>query len=166
MLRTELGFTRIICACRVCTLPCRHMPGMLIPSDIEPMSIACGELNPLDWAKKTLVASPGALVRGGGVEYRIKTLVPASREDGSCTFFEGDHCLIHPVAPFGCAFFDTHMGAAEGDERARASLIVIAKDWHVGGSYSALWNILNSMGRVVRRAEEARQEMREVMNKW
>jgi hypothetical protein len=58
--RTEFGYPRTNCACKVCKNNCRHMPGFLIPSDLERM-IPHG-VNPMQWAEDSLLASPGAIV--------------------------------------------------------------------------------------------------------
>jgi len=69
---------------------------------------------------------------------RIGTIVTKKKADGSCVFLdEHDRCKIHPVAPFGCAYFDTHMSKAEGDERLKVALMD-----HVTPEYQALRNEL------------------------
>lgn len=71
-----------------------------------------------------LAASPGALVGVTGsqglVTYRVGTIVPRTVPGTSrCVFLDDeDHCRIHPVAPFGCAMFDSHMGAGEAQYRS------------------------------------------------
>jgi hypothetical protein len=33
--RSEFGFERTVCACPECTHCCRHIPGFLIPADLD-----------------------------------------------------------------------------------------------------------------------------------
>jgi len=63
--------------------------------------------NPYEWAENNLLASPGYVVMSQetGEVFRIGTLVPAVKTDGSCKFFVAGLCAIHENAPFGCAFF-------------------------------------------------------------
>jgi hypothetical protein len=79
------------------------MPGYLIPADLERMIPAGAD--PLEWAETNLLASPGATVIKDGVMFRIPTLVPASKADGSCIHFRQRRCAIWETSPFGCAFF-------------------------------------------------------------
>src|SRR6266446_1724770 len=105
MTRTEFGLERTTCACEVCKTNCRFMPGYLIPSDLDRM-IPIG-VDPLTWAEMNLLASPGALVMKNLQFFRIPTLVPSTKADGSCINLTPEGlCSIHETAPFGCAFFD------------------------------------------------------------
>jgi hypothetical protein len=104
-MRTEFGAPRTNCSCKMCRLNCKVMPGYLIPADLERMIPAGAD--PFRWAEENLLASPGALVMKRGKSFRIPTLVPATKPDGSCIHLTKDErCDIHDVAPFGCAFFD------------------------------------------------------------
>src|SRR5258708_24937566 len=60
---TEFGYARTICACHDCAAGCRHLPGYLIPADLERLHnyLAPAE-DLLAWARGHLLASPGALV--------------------------------------------------------------------------------------------------------
>src|SRR4051812_14553427 len=106
--RSEFGFSRTQCACPECVRSCEHVPGYLVPADLQRMrdQLAPGQ-DLTEWARKHLLASPGALVMRAGQMFRIRTLVPARRTDGACLFLTADrHCAIHRASPFGCAFFD------------------------------------------------------------
>jgi hypothetical protein len=48
------------------------------------------------------------------------------------------------VAPYGCAYCDTHMGTREGDRRSGAGLQAIVED---PGSYWRWWRLLSDSGR-------------------
>jgi Fe-S-cluster containining protein len=64
--------------------------------------------------------SPGmviARVANGWRHERVRTITPRF-ENGKCIFFENGRCAIHPVAPFGCRYFDMHMDRDEGHQRA------------------------------------------------
>src|SRR5438067_916759 len=85
--RAEFGFCRTRCDCLECTRSCRHIPGYLIPADLERMDrFLAPDQDLVTWAKRHLLASPGALVMRGGRAFRIPTLVPARRPDGACLF--------------------------------------------------------------------------------
>jgi len=101
-------FDRTVCACKTCTNCCRVQPGPLAHGDFERIADFLGEDR--EQAKRHFWASPGALVRlGSGETVRVGTITP-KRVKGRCVFLdENDRCKIHPVAPFGCAYFDTHM---------------------------------------------------------
>jgi Fe-S-cluster containining protein len=102
-------FNRTKCACRDCVACCKRQPGPLIPGDYERiqkhLGAADAQMRSLFWA------SPGSLVKNilTNRVYRIGTITPRMRK-GRCVFLdEDDRCKIHEVAPFGCAYFDTHM---------------------------------------------------------
>jgi hypothetical protein len=147
--RTEFGLPRTMCACDHCRSWCNFMPGCLIPSDLERM-IPSG-VDPFEWAESNLLASPGALVMKGYRMFRIHTLVPAVKPDGSCIHLIEGRCNIHAVAPFGCAYFDC--GPDTGV--SRMGLIEICK----AGSddlYPRLWAHLEAKGLTQRSAETLR----------
>jgi hypothetical protein len=132
------------------------MPGFLIPSDLERM-IPAGEDAYL-WADKHLLASPGALAIRDGQTFRIHTLVPAVKKDGSCIHLTGQlRCGIHAVAPFGCAYFDC------GPERGNLSsqgLVEVMKAWRAGDLYAKLWNRLWSRWKRQHKPDILRERMR------
>lgn len=157
MERTEFGFPRTKCACNVCRKNCRFMPGFLIPSDLERM---VPEGDPFAWAVENLLASPGALVLKGYETFRIPTLVPAVKADGSCIHFDKGRCHIHRIAPFGCAFFDC---GPERGNLSRHGLVAVMKAWETECLYTVLWNHLYALGKVQQSANILRQRMRETV---
>jgi len=68
-------------------------------------------------------SSPGMVLLNTATsrQFRIRTIVPLyDRRAKRCVFLSDEgRCTIHPVAPFGCAYFDTHMRDAEWQRRAR-----------------------------------------------
>lgn len=146
MNRIEFGVGRTNCSCRDCQTNCRFMPGFLIPSDLGRM-IPAGS-DPMAWAETNLLASPGALVMksGSGDVFRIPTLVPAIKKDGSCIHLQGSKrnskCAIHEIAPFGCAFFDC------GTEREGLSFEGLMAVYNAGSNslYYRLWQHLQDGG--------------------
>lgn len=112
-------FARTVCACPADVAHCRRQPGFLIPSDLLPIMdrLSREKKNLYDW----LMASAGAIVGDlwTGQTFRIPTITPRRKADGSCVFLD-DHerCAIHDVAPFGCAYFDDHMATDESDRRS------------------------------------------------
>jgi hypothetical protein len=146
--RTEFGFARTLCACPSCILNCRHIPGYLIPADLDRIQKHLGsEKEGFAWAKKYLLASPGAVVLRAGRLFRIPTLVPARSSQGACTFLTADdRCAIHAMAPFGCAFFDEHMDAKEANRRSACGLQAILAAWKSEDLYAQVWRALDQAG--------------------
>ena len=118
---------RTECACAACTQCCRDYPGHLIPGDLE--RIADFMSMRLEEAQKFFWASRGALVMDTrtGVVRRIGTITPRyDRRKKRCVFLDDQsRCLIHAVAPFGCAYADTHMTDAMWQERGMWALTLI-----------------------------------------
>jgi Fe-S-cluster containining protein len=72
-------------------------------------------------------ASPGATVMDSqtGRVFQIGTITPRLHE-GRCVFLDDrDRCTVHPVAPFGCAYFDAHQTENEGQRRSGWALRLI-----------------------------------------
>src|SRR5262245_36878996 len=88
--RTEFGVSRTVCDCRSCVVNCRFIPGALIPSDLYRISAYLNEPDLTQFAFNNLLASPGAIIYAKGRLIRIRTLVPARREDGACKFLTCD----------------------------------------------------------------------------
>lgn len=163
--RTEFGFHRTVCACAECVRNCRHIPGYLIPADLDRLRqhLAPGE-DLLVWARRHLLASPGAKVLQAGRVFRIPTLVPARQADGTCTFLTAEgRCAIHAVAPFGCAFFDAHMPTVEADRRSSRGLQDVLEAWVQGNVYARIWMALHEAGRVAPPPEVCRQQLRQAL---
>jgi hypothetical protein len=121
--RREFGLDRSACGCATCVRHCRYVSGYLVPSDLG--RLVPPGADPFAWAESNLRASPGALVgdSGTGRHWRIPTLVPAVRADGSCIHLDdAGRCAIHAVAPFGCAFFDCRVI----DDRAPRTAAILA----------------------------------------
>lgn len=116
------GFERTACSCDECIACCKRQPGSLAPGEFERIEAYLKEDR--ETAKSHFWASPGAVV-GKVVEGALKTFsigtITPRMENGRCVFLnEQDRCRIWPVAPFGCAMFDTHMSATVGLERGSA----------------------------------------------
>jgi Fe-S-cluster containining protein len=120
MTRASMPFARTTCACAECVQCCKEQPGSLVPGDLEAIAAHLGES--VAEAKAHFWASPGALVMdtGTGRQFRVGTITP-KRERKRCVFLgEDDRCRVHPVAPAGCAYFDTHQSAREAQPRSAA----------------------------------------------
>lgn len=156
-MRTEFGFSRQECDCQSCGIFCRYMPGMLIPNDLERL-IPAGE-DPLQWAETNLLASPGAIVMKDGLVFRIPTLVPARKGDGSCIHLTvAGRCEIHEIAPFGCAFFSECHGDRPG--LADAGLKSVYEAWLDPDSlYTRIWTFLAFHGKLNQAPEIARRQV-------
>jgi len=163
-IRIEFKTKRTSCSCPDCVENCKHMPGFLVPSDL-------GRLIPsdvrglalYDWAEKNLLASPGALVRNTAERrnFRIPTLVPAVKADGSCIHLTAENlCSIHENAPFGCAFFDCRPTGPRDRELASKGIREVQTHQQPGFLYGMLWRHLWAMGKRQKAPEELRPEMR------
>jgi Fe-S-cluster containining protein len=110
-------FTRTVCGCAECQQCCRDQPGPLAPGDFERIAGYLGE-TPIE-AQAHFWASPGAVLgTRSGQMLRVGTITPR-RVNGRCTFLsDAGACTIHPVAPFGCAYFDPHQPVEEGQRRS------------------------------------------------
>ena len=124
----EHGFGRTTCGCAACVACCKEQPGPLAPGDFERIAAYLGRAvaDTLDlfWA------SPGAVVANSrtGRRWRVPTITPRLRA-GRCVFLgSDDRCAVHPVAPFGCAYVDTHMASAEWAPPAQWLYTVIETD--------------------------------------
>lgn len=116
-------FVRSSCACTACTAYCMRHPGMLIPSDLLRIAdhlVATGRTKATFEVMDYLWASVGALIgnRATGETRRVGTITPAM-ENKRCVFLtEDNRCSIHAVAPFGCAYFDSHEAAVDADVKS------------------------------------------------
>lgn len=166
--RTQLGFTRTACGCPACSLPCRYIPGFLVPEDL--VRLAGGAWNSphslAAWAIEHLRASPGATVGlqshdGTLSVVRVPTLVPARQADGlACHWLRADGgCSVHADSPFGCAMCDHHMNAAEGQARSMAGLRAVMEAWGRSDTYAAVWVMLHRAGLVAPSPAESRRAM-------
>jgi hypothetical protein len=122
--RTEFGWPRTECSCRTCRRNCMFMPGFLIPADLA--RIIPPDVDPFQWAESNLLASPGAMAMKDGKTFHIRTLVPATKDDGSCIHYRQRRCQIHAVSPFGCAFFDC---GPERDHLSEQGLTQVLEAW-------------------------------------
>ena len=161
IIRMEFGHKRTTCACDVCVTNCKNMPGMLLPSDLERMTAGMSLPDIEAWANKNLLASPGALARNrtNGEVFRVPTLVPAIKPDGSCIHLTPENrCAIHEVAPFGCAFFDCT--SSEDDDLSGRGVMAIMQAHVNGDLYSDLWQMLFMADKVQKAPEILRATMR------
>ncbi len=167
-MRTFMGFKRTVCDCELCRVNCRFIPGYLLPEDLIDMASFLGHVELFSFAEEHLLASPGALVakacpgaQSGFQLLRIRTLVPARADHGWCKFFDGNLCRIHPVAPFGCAFFDSHQNPRYSRQVSAAGLTCIAENWlHESHSiYCQMWRFLQSSRLIAPAPEECRRKM-------
>jgi Fe-S-cluster containining protein len=113
----EHPFTRTSCACPACQACCTRQPGPLLPGELEAIAAHLGTT--VRDASHKFWASPGGVLghRATGQTLRVGTITPRLRA-GRCVFLDAEsRCTIHAVAPFGCAYFDTHMTAEEAHPR-------------------------------------------------
>jgi len=143
--RTEFGFVRTSCDCRRCSISCEHVPGALAPADLPRMAKHLGYGDDMaTFARENLLASEGVEVttdRGQAV--RLRTLVPATLENGQCKFLQDGRCSIHAVSPFGCAFIDAHQSDTEFALRSDALYRALYDDMNAQGKYVQTWEDLH-----------------------
>lgn len=169
--RKSFGQARTKCSCRDCSRPCEFMPGMMIPEDLDRIYEATktpGE-HFFDWAERSVLASPGALVgsTATGNTFRIPTIVPA-RQPGTtrCIHLSDDgKCKIHEISPYGCAFADSHMSRAEGDAVVMHGLRAIADALHSTCRYTLVLAGHNAAGLVAPSPEVSRKLIEDAYKK-
>jgi hypothetical protein len=142
--RQEHGFRRTECACPLCAAPCRHIPGGLDPADLARLCPPGQDV--FAWAEQHLRAL---------TDRPYPTLVPARGPDGSCHWLFQGRCAVHANAPYGCAFFDTHMSPDEVERRYAATVAARQEDAAAGGLYHRVWQHLCRRGLVGRRGNGA-----------
>ena len=168
--REEFGFARTTCDCPMCILPCKVMPGYMIPADLGRMRNSMRpDMTFVEFGRAFLEASPGTVVGttlpdGTVEETRIPTLRP-KMFNGACVFLEdAERCTIHKISPFGCAFFDYHMDLTVGEQRSLAGLRAIANSFRALKShYTDVLVDLIRRGQVGISPEEGRAKLRELM---
>src|SRR5271166_1913757 len=135
LVRKQFGFCRTICGCELCRAPCRHMPGSLDISDL-PRLCPVGQ-DVFAWAEQHLRAL---------TDKPFPTLVPARRADGHCHWLYEGKCAVHEISPYGCAFFDSHLDAAEVKRRSAATIQARRADALNNGLYYQVWLHLCARG--------------------
>jgi hypothetical protein len=134
------------------------MPGALVPGDLEAIAEHLGVHMSGPWVEEHFRASDGAKIIRQGEFLSIPSMVPSQKEDGSCVFLDDDgRCKVHPVAPFGCAYLDMHMGEEEADARSKAIIISQVEDSESDGFYSKCIRILCGKGLVAPPLVERRE---------
>jgi len=130
--RTEFGYVRTSCDCRLCRVFCRHYPGFLIPADLKRL-IPPGR-DPFEWAREHLrvrVRRAGRPAAGGRTKATAppiaEALLPATADDGACQWYRGERCTVHADSPFGCAFFDQHQSDRQARNRAEKGFLAILR---------------------------------------
>lgn len=129
-------FPRTECACAICQVGCRTMPGCLAPGDLELIAEHQGRaVDDWGWVASNFRNSTGARVatRIGGevVVVDVPSIVPAQKPNGECVFYRDKRCSIHDASPSGCALIDTHMDA-DGEQRSKA-IIAAQMNGHMAG---------------------------------
>ncbi len=134
----------------------------MIPADVPRMAIHLGYKNVVDFVREKCSAGAGAKVYYGGVYREVPNITPARKEDGTCVFLSADKkCTIHAVAPYGCAFFDSHMSEKRGDMVSSEGVRTNMQDFDAEGEYSLLWYYLHPLGKINPPVEQLRQETRD-----
>ena len=113
-LLNEKAEDRQSCSCHICQDACRYKPGWFKPGEAEKVSDFLGislerlfnDKLAVDWYERgdspIFLLSPAVKANQAGVEF------PANPK-GECVFFDGEHCTIHPVAPFECRSYMHNM---------------------------------------------------------
>lgn len=142
MPRTELGLVSTECSCAECTKVCYTMPGYLLETDIDRIwKKVAPQMTRSQFITSYLKPGRGArLVEGRPDDIQFvqyQTMVPARTSDGKhCIFLKDNKCTIHDVSPFGCAFYDSHMGRIEENVRDRIGLSNVKESLQKDGLFS------------------------------
>lgn len=174
---------RTNCDCDKCQHGCKVMPAYLLPQDLEgylQKLIPREGVSTAMWIKYNsvddLLASEGGLIKmidrrtGAVTEARVPTLVPASREDGSCVHYQDGRCGIHKHSPTGCKMFNACAVDTRDEELAKQYQIQLMQMWmnHSTGKaseeeefYCRLWEILWDRGRRRENVEEITDRYKE-----
>ncbi len=142
--REKHGFRRTVCGCAFCAAPCRYIPGSLDVSDLAHLCPAGQDV--FAWAEEHLRAVP---------DKPFPTLVPARGPGGHCHWHFDGKCAVHDRAPYGCAFFDSHMSDEEIERRSAATIAARAQDAATAGLYSRVWRHLCRKGLTVASGDRA-----------
>ena len=118
-------FPRTTCACALCGVGCRCLPGALAPEDLGPIAAAL-QRDPDDeqFLLDYFEASDGAKVAqrdsfGNVNVFQVPSLVPKLTATG-CIFLRDGRCSIHEVSPAGCALMDMHQDEQTAMPRSHA----------------------------------------------
>jgi hypothetical protein len=133
--RQRHGFSRTVCDCVFCRVPCRHVPGGLDPEDLDRLCPPGQDL--FAWAEEHLRALTNQ-------PYPI--LVPARAAHGGCHWHFQGKCAVHENAPYGCAFFDAHQSDSEVAQRYAATVRARQQDAAQQGIYYQVWLYLCQRG--------------------
>ena len=123
-------FPRTVCACAHDMANCRKMPGYLSTGDVERLATYLEQTPAQLLASGRLEEGRGAVVMQSwtGRTFRIRTIRPTLTASG-CTFLTAEgRCAVHAAAPFGCAYFDVHMGPREAGRRSAWGLAALSDD--------------------------------------
>ena len=144
-MREEFGFQRTSCSCRKCSVWCEHIPGFLVPSDLDRL-IQPGE-DPLLWAEEHLLASPGLQIKTPQFTLSIPSLVPRRQENGHCHWLQDGRCAVHENSPYGCAFLcQCRQSNAQAEKITNAGREARAKAFEEDGLYARIWKHLWEKG--------------------
>lgn len=133
------SYERTICSCSECVEYCKHRPGSLVPSDIKRIEEHLGE--PIAGSTKFQLSLQTMVIMNGELT-AIPTIIPQTKEDGSCIFLDDEtgKCKIHEVSPYGCSHFDAHISDAEGHKRSHHGITDIIRDIRRRGKYYQILN--------------------------
>lgn len=149
-------FPRTHCDCKTCVACCQHMPGSLIPGDLELMlqhqkgdNVSPEEATA--WLLENFQASEGAtamkIVDGQRQVFKIPTIVPRLTEQG-CVFLQEGKCQVHAVAPFACAYVDPHMNDTQANAHSQVTAQSQYEAWEQRNGYTKAWEILHAAGKI------------------
>lgn len=163
-LQLRADYPRTVCACEACVTCCKHMPGSLAPGDLERILLhQKATADPTAWLLEHFQASDGAramkMTPRGPQIIPIRTIVPKLTDTG-CVFLKEGKCSIHEVAPFGCAYMDTHQ---QGREAAHALGAAQVQDWAEGGTYAQAWEVLHDAGKDAIPLGERKQKLMDAL---
>lgn len=156
------------CTCRLCRIPCKIMPGFLMPADLPAL---IGDADPFVWAKEHLVAKECGTMfelssQGNKAYTSVPNLLPKKKADGSCHWYENNRCSVHEIKPFGCAYFSQHISDSYGIELTQFTSEVRIKTFEDETSlYRKIYDYLVSIGQV-KTIKESIKDKQELTFAW
>lgn len=126
-------FKRTVCDCADCASHCYKKPGFIVPLDVAGIEDFLGR--DIRDMENLFRVSTKTKVLIGDIVMPVLTITPRTKEDGSCVFLENGKCDIHPVSPYGCSHFDSHMGLFESSVRLKSGITEVMEDIKDLGPY-------------------------------
>ena len=142
----KIKHVRTCCACKKCTEHCFEKPGYTLPGEIKIIASYLGRTDVEEFTEEHFMASRKTRVLIGDRQYVVPTLSPKLM-DGKCVFLDDNgRCTIHPVSPYGCAYFDHHQDFETANQRVRDGINFLMYSMQCtdeGREYLSTWDAIS-----------------------